>query len=149
MTRDKRNLRDGLLFLAPNIAGFLAFTAFPLVFSLVLAFSNYDLKLHNSFKPEGRLRFVGFENFTALLRDADFWKFLSNTFFLMIGMPFAIAASLLSAILLSKDLRGGRRVWAALVERGRVESWCKNDAGAGPEFPAARRPAKRRNDSRV
>src|SRR3954470_16434969 len=106
MTREKRNLRDGLAFLAPNILGFLAFTAFPLFFSLVLAFSNWDLKLHNRFKPEGHLRFIGFENFATLLRDTDFWKFLGNTLFMMMGLPVAIAASLGCALLLDNNLRG-------------------------------------------
>lgn len=114
--RQRRNLLYGLGFLAPNILGFLAFIAIPLVFSMVLAFSNWDLKLHNMFKPESHFKFVGLDNFMRLFRQADFWRFLGNTLFLMIGMPFSIAGSLMAAMLLSKDPRGGSgRVWLALI----------------------------------
>lgn len=105
----------GLGFLAPNILGFLTFTAIPLVFSLVLAFSNWDLKLHNMFKPDSSIKFVGLDNFIRLFQLPDFWRYLGNTLFFMMGMPFSIAASLVAAILLSKDLRGGsQRNWAVL-----------------------------------
>ncbi|HAU39189.1 MAG TPA: hypothetical protein DCX07_15925 [Phycisphaerales bacterium] len=111
----KRSLALGLAFLAPNILGFLSFTLFPLVFSLILAFTNWDLRLHNIFRQE-TLRFAGFENFSRLLTERDFWKYLGNTAFLMMGIPFGIAGSLITAILLSRDLRGGsRRIWVYLV----------------------------------
>ena len=113
--KEWRDLFTGLGFLAPNILGFLAFTLLPLIFSLLLAFTNWDLRLHNMFKDDP-LKFVFFENFTRLLSEPDFWQFLGNTLFLMLATPFGIAGSLLAAILLSKDLRGGsRQVWARLV----------------------------------
>ena len=108
MTRKEwRRLSVGLTFLAPNILGFLGFILLPLIFSLVLAFTNWDLRLHNMFKDEA-LKFVFFENFTRLLSEPDFWKFLGNTLFLMLATPFGIAGSLLAAILLSKNLRQNR-----------------------------------------
>ena len=109
MTRkQRRELTLGLAFLAPNILGFLAFTIVPLVFSLALAFSNWDLKLHNMYKDEP-IRFMGWDNFVRLLSHPDFWRFLGNTLFLMMGIPLAIAGSLCAALLLSRDLRGGSR----------------------------------------
>ncbi len=114
--RQRRALMLGLGFLAPNILGFLTFTAIPLVFSMVMAFTNWDLALHNN--PEGRapLRWVGLEHFQRLIGQRDFWRFLGNTLFFMMGMPFSIAASLGAAMLLSKDLRGGsRRIWMMLL----------------------------------
>ncbi|MBN1555212.1 MAG: sugar ABC transporter permease [Phycisphaerae bacterium] len=110
MTRKNlRNLAVGLGFLAPNILGFLAFTVIPLVLSMVLAFTNWDLRLHNMFKTEP-IQFVGFGNFQRLLSEPDFRRFLGNTLFIMIGIPFGIAGSLLFALLLNKDLRGGGKV---------------------------------------
>ncbi|AHF94242.1 hypothetical protein OPIT5_09160 [Opitutaceae bacterium TAV5] len=94
-------LKIGMGFLAPNILGFLAFTLFPLVFSLVMAFSNWDLRYHNMFK-EGPLHF-GIGNFLQLLQNPDFWRFLGNTLFFMLGIPFSVAGSLVLAILLSRD----------------------------------------------
>ena len=99
ISKKRRDTLIGLGFLAPNILGFLTFTLGPLVFSLFLAFTNWDLRLHNMFKDE-ELQFVLLENFTRLFKDPDFWKYLGNTLFLMMGIPFSIAGSLFAAILL-------------------------------------------------
>ncbi len=107
--KETRNLATGLAFLGPNILGFLAFTVVPLVFSLFLAFSNWDLRRHNMFKDEP-IAFTGVESFRRLLEPGgEFWFYLGNTVFLMMAIPFGIACSLGAAILLSRDLRGGRR----------------------------------------
>ena len=90
ISKQRRDTLIGLGFLAPNILGFLTFTLGPLVFSLFLAFTNWDLRLHNMFKEE-ELQIVFFENFIRLFKDPDFWKYLGNTLFLMMGIPFAIA----------------------------------------------------------
>lgn len=113
--RDTRRLATGLAFIGPNVAGFLVFTLFPLVFSFVMAFSNWDLRLHNMFKPES-VRFVGLENFARLFSEPDFLKYLGNTLFLMMAIPFSVAGSLFAAILLSQDLRGGsRQTWLGVL----------------------------------
>lgn len=113
--RSRRDLARGLAFLGPNIAGFLAFTLLPLVFALMLAFTNWDLRLHNRFQDES-LRFVGIDNFVRLFTEPDFWRFLGNTLFFMMGIPFGIGGSLLAAILLSQDLRGGGgRNWLWII----------------------------------
>lgn len=106
--RARRELATGLLFLAPNILGFLSFTFLPLLLSLALAFSNWDLRLHNMFRDEP-LRFVGLDNFTRLFTAPDFWRYLGNTLFLMMALPFGIAGSLFAAVLLSQDLSAGSR----------------------------------------
>ena len=98
----------GAMFLTPNILGFLSFTLLPLVLSMMLAFSNWDLRLHNMFRDEP-LKFVGLDNFARLLGSHDFWRYLGNTLFLMMAIPFGIAGSLLAAVLLSQDLGGGSR----------------------------------------
>lgn len=101
--KQRRQLLTGLGFLAPNILGFLAFTLLPLVFSLVLAFTNWDLRYHNMFKRE-HIHFVGLQNFARLFQEPDFYKFLGNTLFLMMGIPLSIGASLIAALLLSNNL---------------------------------------------
>ncbi len=113
--KQSKELLCGLAFLAPNIVGFLAFMLLPLVFSFVMAFTNWDIRLHNMFKDE-TLKVVWFENFARLLTEPDFWKYLGNTAFLMLGIPFGIAGSLLVAIVLNQDLRGKRgRVRGQLI----------------------------------
>ena len=103
-----KNLVPGLLFLSPNIAGFLVFTLVPLVFSLVLAFTNWDLTQHNMFRDEP-IAFVGLRNFRHLLGHPAFYKYLGNTLFFMMAIPFGIVGSLVMALLLSKEMRGGSR----------------------------------------
>lgn len=99
MSRGKHSTLVALGFLAPNFLGFLAFTAIPLVFSLVMAFTNWDL---TAVRP---VEFVGAANFADLFSDKRFWRFLGNTLFLMLGIPISIAGSLLLAIVLSQKIR--------------------------------------------
>ena len=118
MAKRRRHLPQAMAFLAPNIIGVLTFVVFPVLFSIMLAFSNWDLRLHNMFKDEP-LKFVGFDNFVRLFTEADFLRNLGNTLFLMIGIPFSVAGSLFAASLLSSDTRGGGgRVWAWLLASG-------------------------------
>lgn len=110
-------LRTGLLFLLPNILGFLAFTIVPLVMSIILAFTNWDVQQHNMFKNEP-LQFVGFENFIRLFSHPNFYQYLGNTLFLMIGIPFSIAGSLIAALLLTRKFhhdRPGFRIGLLIV----------------------------------
>ncbi|MDP8262254.1 MAG: sugar ABC transporter permease [Candidatus Ancaeobacter aquaticus] len=99
----------GYLFVMPNFLGFLVFTSLPVVASFFIAFFQWDLIT----EP----KFVGLENFINLLsfhhengaivsNDPDFWKFLGNTFFLMLGIPLNMAASLILAVIMNKKLKG-------------------------------------------
>ena len=106
MTKNKefKNTLLGLAFLSPNILGFSIFTIFPLGFSLMMAFSNWDLSQHNIFQSNP-IHWVFFDNFSALLSSNEFWKFFKNTLFFMLGIPVSIAGSLMAAILLNQDLK--------------------------------------------
>ncbi len=158
--KQKRNLFMGVLYISPNMLGVLCFMVFPLIFSIVLAFTNWDLKLHSKVRHEP-LKFVGFDNFRQLfpewddssvtleetadaespsmqretangpgrfwsgvigvfkhLGKSDFFRFLGNTLYLMIAIPFWIGGALLAAILLSKNTSGG----GGVVYRGLVTS---------------------------
>jgi multiple sugar transport system permease protein len=101
------------LFLSPNLIGFLIFLAGPLIVSFLMAFTNWDLRRTVAFE------FVGLRNFLDLVRDERFWNYLINTFYLMLGIPFSIAGSLVLALLLSKPIQSetwlGRFVHAALA----------------------------------
>jgi ABC-type sugar transport system permease subunit len=79
-------------FLAPFLLLFCAFTLWPLVQSLVLAFSQ-------TFGPK-RSVFVGFGNFAFLVHDPLFWQALRNTIvytvgFVVIQLPLALGLALL------------------------------------------------------
>jgi len=109
-----RRLGVGLLFLLPNILGFLAFILVPLVMSFGMAFTDWDFLRHNLFRHEP-LHFIGVGNFARLFTHPLFWQYLGNTFFLMLGLPFAIAGSLGAALLLTRAGRARHRIKAALV----------------------------------
>ena len=52
------------------------------------------------------LAWTGSENFRELVHDRDFWVYLVNTGYLMLGLPLAIFGSLFLAMLLSQKIRG-------------------------------------------
>jgi len=87
-------------FLAPNFIGFLVFTAGPLLFSLAVSFSNWSLQQNIPFQ------WTGAENYGELAKDKQFWIYFVNTIYMMLGMPVAIAGSLVCALLLAQRLRG-------------------------------------------
>lgn len=101
VSSSRRRWLVGMAFLLPNIAGFCAFTLLPLGLSAVMAFSDWDILRHNVFRREA-LTFVGFGNFTRLFSDPQFWQYLGNTLFMLLGLPFAIAGSLAAALLLTR-----------------------------------------------
>jgi len=112
--RTKRKIREAAssyAFLMPNFLGFLLFTSGPVIFSLFLAFTKWDLLTDSS------LKWVGLENFVRLLwfhyeagapvaNDPYFWKYVGNTFFIMLGIPVGMAGSLALAIAMNQRLKG-------------------------------------------
>jgi multiple sugar transport system permease protein len=91
--------RAGLFFIAPWIAGFLAFIAGPMVFSLAISFCDYDV-IHPA-------RFVGVNNYHFLLtQDPLFWKSLWNTVFMVLAIPLNMTMALGIALLLNARVRG-------------------------------------------
>jgi len=107
--RRRSDLRAAILFLLPNLFGVLAFVVFPVVFSLVMAFTNWDLTEREPFS------FVGVENFRSLLwgeHSRSFWKYFLNTLYFLMGMPLSIVGAIFLAVLLHQPIRVGRRKWA-------------------------------------
>src|SRR5713101_1640018 len=99
-TRERREVRAALAFLLPNFLGFVVFTSGPVLFSLAVSFTNWNLQQTIHFS------WTGLENYGHLLHDREFRLYALNTVYFMIGMPVAIAGSLLLAGLLNQRLRG-------------------------------------------
>ncbi|WP_405002513.1 carbohydrate ABC transporter permease [Georgenia satyanarayanai] len=105
--RSRRNVRynrrealTGFLFISPWIVGFLIFTAGAMVWSLFIAFSDYNL-------ATGQMRPVGTRNFANLIEDPRVATSLANTLFYAIMLvPLEIVFALTLALLLSKLGRG-------------------------------------------
>ncbi len=97
------------LYLAPNLSGFLIFTAIPVGMAFLLSVFRWDV-FHAPV-------FVGLDNFRNLLlfhhasgtwepNDPEFYQYLGNTLFLMLGIPANMLVSLLIACLLNHALKG-------------------------------------------
>ena len=91
---------EGWLFAMPWILGFLIFTLGPMVASLFLSFTKYNI----SQPPE----WIGLDNFrNALLgENAFFWPSLERTLrYALVMVPLGITLSFLVAVLLNQHLR--------------------------------------------
>jgi multiple sugar transport system permease protein len=94
-----REERAFWIFISPWIIGFLFFTGGPILASLFLSFSEYNVI--------STPKFIGFENYTTLFQDKLFYKSLSVTFYYaMLAVPFTIISSLLLAVLLNQKIKG-------------------------------------------
>jgi multiple sugar transport system permease protein len=92
----------GLWFVAPALALIGAFFAVPVLASLLLSFTDFDV--YAVARPD-RLRLVGLENYGRLLDDPRFWLAFRNTaYFVLVGGPLSIAVSLAAALLLDARL---------------------------------------------
>ena len=98
----RREARAGLAFIAPALGLIAVFFVVPVVAGFVLAATDFDLYGIGDFSTA---RFVGLGNFAALLHDPVFWKALANTFyFVLVGGPLSVAASLGAALLVNARL---------------------------------------------
>jgi ABC-type sugar transport system permease subunit len=103
----KRDTVPALGYLLPNLIGFTVFVLGPLAFSFAIAFSNWNLQQTIPFQ------WIGFDNLSDMARDPNFWRYLVNTFYFMLGMPISIAGSLGLALLLNRKI-GGMVVYRTL-----------------------------------
>ncbi|MCK5306205.1 MAG: sugar ABC transporter permease [Candidatus Omnitrophica bacterium] len=114
LTKKRNEMFYAYLFLVPNLIGFLVFTFFPVVASLLLSFIKYRV-ITLSWPLD--IEFIGLTHFIKLLgfhretagivaNDPLFWKFLWNTAYLMCGIPAGMAGSLMLAIVLNRKQKG-------------------------------------------
>ncbi len=97
-----REARSGLLLVAPGLLFLSLFLALPVIASLLLSLTDFDLY---AVGDPGNARIVGLRNYARLLHDPVFWKALGNTFFfVVVGGPLTVSLSLGSALLLNHKL---------------------------------------------
>ena len=95
-------MSPGLWFAAPALAAIALFFFVPVVASLGLSLTDFDIYALADLR---NLRFVGLRNYSDLLRDPVFWTALRNTaFFVAVGGPLSVATSLAAALLLQSRL---------------------------------------------
>lgn len=94
--------RTAWLFLTPALIVLGVFFALPVLAAFVLSLTDYDLYALADIR---NLRFVGLANYWELLQRPLFWTALGNTvYFVAVGVPLSMAASLGAAMLLHSPL---------------------------------------------
>lgn len=86
----------GWLFLLPELVGMLYLYIFPIVFSLIISFSEWNLV--GGFST---IKFVGLENFQKMFQDEKvFIALKNNLIFTFLSVPIGMALALILAVLI-------------------------------------------------
>lgn len=94
-----REERAFWFFISPWVIGLIFFTGGPIVASLVLSFTQYDIVSSPIF--------IGLKNYVSLFHDFLFYRSLGVTaYYALLNVPFTIIVSLLLAILLNQKVKG-------------------------------------------
>ncbi|MFF1817760.1 carbohydrate ABC transporter permease [Kribbella sp. NPDC058245] len=95
----RRDNVTAYLFLSPWLVGLFAITIGPMIASLYLAFTDYNLIE----APQ----WIGLENFTRMLSDERLHNSLRVTFtYVFVSVPLQLAIALLLAVVLDRGVRG-------------------------------------------
>ncbi|GLX66672.1 sugar ABC transporter permease [Paenibacillus glycanilyticus] len=99
-TRKRREQWAGWIFIAPEVIGMLILSVFPLVCSLFLSLTEWNLV--GGFSA---IHFIGFDNFVNLFKDNHFIKALKNNVLFTVGtVPLTIVMGIILAALIHKKL---------------------------------------------
>jgi multiple sugar transport system permease protein len=98
-----RSLPEGIwgyILISPWLIGFFALTLWPMVQSLYLSFTHYDLLTSPNW--------IGLQNYKEIFTDSPDFKISVKVtlLYVMFGVPLKLAFALLVAVLLSKAIRG-------------------------------------------
>ena len=90
----------GLALVSPWIIGFLVFTAWPLVYSLYLSFTEFNIF--------GESEWIGLDNYVKLFtRDIEFGPSVRITvLYALLSTPIGVIGAMLVALLLNQKIRG-------------------------------------------
>jgi multiple sugar transport system permease protein len=89
-------------FVAPALVVISVFFVLPVFAALIVSFTDFDIYALADIR---NLRFVGLRNYGRLLETPLFWHALGNTlYFVVVGVPLSIGASLGAAMLLNSPL---------------------------------------------
>ena len=93
----------GYVFLSPWLLGLMAVTAVPMLLSLYISFTSYDI-----LSPLSDVEWVGLENYKRMFTaDPSYWRSVTVTLsFALIAVPLKLAVALGVALLLNRAWRG-------------------------------------------
>lgn len=94
-------LKAIIAFIGPSIILLLIFMLIPILVSLTLSFTDFNVF---AIYDWSNASFIGFENYNNLMIDPLFWKALLNTLYaLVVAMPLTIILALSFAALLNRE----------------------------------------------
>ncbi|TMH36452.1 MAG: sugar ABC transporter permease [Betaproteobacteria bacterium] len=97
-----RSRRAAWWFVAPAILVIAVFFFLPVLAGFAMGLTDFDIYALSDLT---NLRFVGLRNYLRLLETPLFWQAFGNTlYFVVVGVPLSIAASLGAALLLNSPL---------------------------------------------
>jgi multiple sugar transport system permease protein len=100
----------GLVFIGPWLVGLIVFAAGPIIVSLVLSLTDFNLV-----RPAD-VKFIGIDNYIKMTSDPNVAKSLLVTFrFAIIAIPLTMAASLAAALLVNSPKLFGRSIFRTLL----------------------------------
>ena len=89
----------GYIFIGPVVLGLLIFVILPVLFSLLLSFTNWD--------GSDSIRFIGVDNFVELFRDKVYLRAMRTTaIYSVTAVPLTVTVSIIIAALLNTKIRG-------------------------------------------
>ncbi|HZR38649.1 MAG TPA: sugar ABC transporter permease, partial [Ktedonobacteraceae bacterium] len=95
---EKKENIAGYLFLLPWFLGLIVFTAGPVISSLYLSFTNYNLI--------GLPNWIGLQNYVKMFQDPDWWDAVRVTLlYVVLSVPLKLVFALMVALLLKQGLR--------------------------------------------
>lgn len=98
-----------MLLIGPAITYLVIFSIFPLLYSLVISFFQYDVR-------QSQFHFVGLRQYSSLLTDNIFWEALRNTALMVtVGVAAQVVIGTLLALFFGMELKGSRFVRAVLI----------------------------------
>ncbi|MFY9280332.1 MAG: sugar ABC transporter permease [Caldicoprobacterales bacterium] len=92
----------GYLFITPNLLGFIFLTLIPVLFSLFVSFTEWNI-----FKGFKEMNFVGLKNYISMFEDTWFKASIKNNVIYTLGtIPVTLCAALLTAVILNDKVYG-------------------------------------------
>ncbi|MBN2222701.1 MAG: sugar ABC transporter permease [Vallitaleaceae bacterium] len=93
----KRNQKWILLFLIPSVLGYVIFSLIPMIATVYLGFSSWDV-------ISGAPELIGFENYIKVFTTKEFYEVLGNTLrYIVTYIPLMLVLSFLIAILFNTE----------------------------------------------
>lgn len=98
LKRQTRTDITGYLFILPNVIGVLCFTLIPLIFSLIISFTDWDYT-----QGFDSIKLIGIKNYIEMWSDEWFVAALRNTIlFAVVVVPVTTALALVLAVLIDR-----------------------------------------------